>query len=343
MTKKKKQGVVIYKIMSDPTLNAKRKLPHIYDKDYQTTVQNARQLICTGKDLEKKQRKSGMFGGGNWKTRNCWVPSQGKFGLKTFFWIHMTKKLRGNEQIRREHLMEEARKKGNYFEFKDITDIAHDEKNRKQFIIHDVHHSDARFRCPSEKEAKAWVEGLTLVINDKLRYLLEFTGGDTTTEISFKKDGTEIWEEGTICDYLFTQQQIDKGLPGIHVVAISDGMGETVYQEVDFALTEYHLKRGKNKNFAHERVGKEVELYQKMKKLNQMNKLKIKGVDGKVKKTTITTTTTKTTTKMNLPPPPAFALPPPSDDDTPMKRLLVKVKKILGEQNILLEMPSHHM
>ena len=40
-------------------------------------------------------------------------------------------------------------------------------------------------------------------------------------------------------------------MPGIHVVAISDGMGETVYQEVDFALTEYHLKRGKNKNFAH--------------------------------------------------------------------------------------------
>ena len=41
---------------------------------------------------------------------------------------------------------------------------------------------------------------------------------------------------------------------------------------------------------------------------------------------------------MNLPPPPAFALPPPSDDETPMKRILVKVKKILGEQNILLEM-----
>ena len=89
---------------------------------------------------------------------------------------------------------------------------------------------------------------------------------------------------GTICDYLFTQQQIDKGLPGIHVAAISDFNGRTVYQEVDFALTEYHLKRGKNKNFAHERVGKEVELYQKMEKLNQMNKLKIKGVDGKVKK-----------------------------------------------------------
>ena len=65
-----------------------------------------------------------------------------------------------------EHLMEEARKKGNYFEFKDITGIAHDEKNRKQFIIHDVHYPDARFRCPSEKEAKAWVEGLTLAIND---------------------------------------------------------------------------------------------------------------------------------------------------------------------------------
>ena len=87
--------------MSDPTLDPKRKLPHIYDKDYQTTVQNARQLICTGKDLEKKQRKSGMFGGGNWKTRNCWVPSQGKFGLKNIFLDPYDQKLRGNEQIRR--------------------------------------------------------------------------------------------------------------------------------------------------------------------------------------------------------------------------------------------------
>ena len=48
-------------------------------------------------------------------------------------------------------------------------------------------------------------------------------------------------------------------------MAVSDEI-ETNYMEVDFAKTEYKLARGKNKNFAHERVGKEVELYQEMKK-----------------------------------------------------------------------------
>ena len=72
--------------------------------------------------------------------------------------------------------------------------------------------------------------------------------------------------------------------------------------EVDFAKTEYKLARGKNKNFAHERVGKEVELYQEMKRKNQIEKLKIKAVDGKIK--TTVTTTTKVTKSETLPPPP---------------------------------------
>ena len=43
--------------MADPLLDPKRKLPHIYDADYQQVVQSARQLICTGRDIEKKQRE----------------------------------------------------------------------------------------------------------------------------------------------------------------------------------------------------------------------------------------------------------------------------------------------
>ena len=174
-------------------------------------------------------------------------------------------------------------------------------KKRTEFIIHDVHHSDARFRTKSEKETKLWVQALELATKGELRYLLEFSGGDTTTEVSFKPPEKDFFESGVICDYLWTQEQKKLGLPGIHIVAVSDGI-ETNYMEVDFAKTEYKLARGKNKNFAHERVGKEVELYQEMKRKNQIEKLKIKAVDGKIK--TTVTTTTKVTKSETLPPPP---------------------------------------
>ena len=98
----------------DKTLDLSRKLPHIYDKDYQATITAARQLICTGGFLEKKQRKSGLRLGGNWKRRNVWVPSQGREGLKILYWIHITKAFAANESMKREELAIEAHKKGNF-------------------------------------------------------------------------------------------------------------------------------------------------------------------------------------------------------------------------------------
>ena len=150
----------------DKTLDKSRKLPHIYDKDYQSVITAARQLICTGGFLEKKQRKSGLRLGGNWKRRNLWVPSQGREGLKIIYWIQL-QRLCQREYEREELAMRLTRKE---LLCSDICRLSTMKKRRSLLFMMYTMLMLAR---KTEKETKL-VAGASN--KGRSQYLLEFSG-----------------------------------------------------------------------------------------------------------------------------------------------------------------------